>query len=596
MDSRISSSTNSKNTPHKQGVASGVVSKGKSSTFAPLLGELLTATELKVETTFPAKVPTTTKDQPSKDTKTAPENTSSNVDQKPSSKQVQEFQAEPEEASFESQDQVEDDSFNYSEDSFESEKPQEDGAFKGETPENNQDEISFPSKETPALEAPVESEPALEESESVFLASIEQQSQKAAEELPLQKDQVIVQGTTAPSSSDEDVSEPLSSKPSAAPLPLKAENASQENTGALSKLKTPLTSAASQQNTDSPPTSQTPTPLAQPSIAQDSSIEPEVQQASDLIGSKELQPKAPPTPQAPIQASQTPIENLQTVQTPRETQPTTLQSSLPVEEAAPLSGPEVQAASDSTSQINQTSDFTSANPAFVQVAVNGIADTSANTSLQKAGALSRISPLSNAAETSSINSSSKGENFTGTGTDSKNSEFSRFKAQKNSSSGNASSLRQTRQQQVLQQVAKAIGLRSAMHTNGRVSLLLRPESLGQLELELEFDAEGKLHIEGNAEKSGTRHLLLSSDQDLRAALRQENIELGRLIIEERHNHQNTQERNQGQNQANKDSNSDSNKRNAPEASGHNGSLNSNFENEGQRAQESLELGKVNLQL
>ena len=90
---------------------------------------------------------------------------------------------------------------------------------------------------------------------------------------------------------------------------------------------------------------------------------------------------------------------------------------------------------------------------------------------------------------------------------------------------------QQRQAEVVRQISKAIGLRSATAAKGNVSLLLKPETLGTLRLDLSYGADGALVIEGVAETEAARFLLNGAVDELRNSLRQENIELARFQLE-----------------------------------------------------------------
>ncbi len=94
-----------------------------------------------------------------------------------------------------------------------------------------------------------------------------------------------------------------------------------------------------------------------------------------------------------------------------------------------------------------------------------------------------------------------------------------------------SSILETRQQETIRQVAKAIGLRNASAQHGRVSLLLHPEQLGRLELNLKFEGEGNLSVEARADNAAARHLLAGQTEELRNALREHNIELSRFSVD-----------------------------------------------------------------
>lgn len=91
---------------------------------------------------------------------------------------------------------------------------------------------------------------------------------------------------------------------------------------------------------------------------------------------------------------------------------------------------------------------------------------------------------------------------------------------------------QDRQLDVVRQVAKQIGLRGAASADQRISLLLRPESLGAVRLDLTFDADRTLSVDAIVEQSATRRLLAGAAEELRLALRNENFTLTKLTVSE----------------------------------------------------------------
>ncbi|MCA8940581.1 MAG: flagellar hook-length control protein FliK, partial [Planctomycetes bacterium] len=93
---------------------------------------------------------------------------------------------------------------------------------------------------------------------------------------------------------------------------------------------------------------------------------------------------------------------------------------------------------------------------------------------------------------------------------------------------------QNRQIEVVRQISRAMGLRAATRAEGTMKLMLTPPTLGTISLEISFDEQGALRVEGVTDNDATRHLLSGSVDELRQALRQENIELARFVMSERH--------------------------------------------------------------
>lgn len=91
---------------------------------------------------------------------------------------------------------------------------------------------------------------------------------------------------------------------------------------------------------------------------------------------------------------------------------------------------------------------------------------------------------------------------------------------------------QDRQIETVRQIAKAISLRGAMAQNGRVSMLLHPEALGSVHIQMNFDQDGAVSVEATVEHAGTRHMLTNSGDELRAQLRQDNIQLQRFDVQQ----------------------------------------------------------------
>jgi hypothetical protein len=91
---------------------------------------------------------------------------------------------------------------------------------------------------------------------------------------------------------------------------------------------------------------------------------------------------------------------------------------------------------------------------------------------------------------------------------------------------------QERQADIARQVARAIGLRAAMRTDSKISLLLNPASLGALKINVSFDGAGKISVDAQTEQAATRHLLAGAAEELRTALRSVDIELSRFSVDQ----------------------------------------------------------------
>jgi flagellar hook-length control protein FliK len=89
-----------------------------------------------------------------------------------------------------------------------------------------------------------------------------------------------------------------------------------------------------------------------------------------------------------------------------------------------------------------------------------------------------------------------------------------------------------RQVEVVRQIAKQIGLRSAAQADQRISMLLKPESLGAVRLDLSFEDDGSLSIDASVEESATRRLIASAVEELRTSLKSEGFQLNRLTVTE----------------------------------------------------------------
>jgi len=89
-----------------------------------------------------------------------------------------------------------------------------------------------------------------------------------------------------------------------------------------------------------------------------------------------------------------------------------------------------------------------------------------------------------------------------------------------------------RQVEVVRQIAKQIGLRSAAQADQRISMLLKPESLGAVRLDLSFEDDGSLSIDASVEESATRRLIASAVEELRSSLKSEGFQLNRLTVTE----------------------------------------------------------------
>lgn len=98
-----------------------------------------------------------------------------------------------------------------------------------------------------------------------------------------------------------------------------------------------------------------------------------------------------------------------------------------------------------------------------------------------------------------------------------------------------SKLMQDRQVEVVRQIAKQIGLRSAATADQRITLLLKPESLGAVRLNMQFEEDGSLSLDARVEESAARRLIASGVEELRAALKQEGVNLNRLTVTEQVN-------------------------------------------------------------
>ncbi len=91
---------------------------------------------------------------------------------------------------------------------------------------------------------------------------------------------------------------------------------------------------------------------------------------------------------------------------------------------------------------------------------------------------------------------------------------------------------QERSIEVARQVAQAISVRGAMRADGAISLLLKPQTLGAIRLEMQILPGGQLEIDAIVEQAATRRLMVASIEELRVALKESNIELGRLNVQE----------------------------------------------------------------
>lgn len=91
---------------------------------------------------------------------------------------------------------------------------------------------------------------------------------------------------------------------------------------------------------------------------------------------------------------------------------------------------------------------------------------------------------------------------------------------------------QDRQLEAIRQISKAMSLRSAMAQGGRITMMLNPEALGRVQLEMNFDEDGVLSVDAMVEHAGTRHLLNGATDELRVQLRQDNIQLNRFDVQQ----------------------------------------------------------------
>lgn len=98
-----------------------------------------------------------------------------------------------------------------------------------------------------------------------------------------------------------------------------------------------------------------------------------------------------------------------------------------------------------------------------------------------------------------------------------------------------SKLMQDRQVEVVRQIAKQIGLRSAATADQRITLLLKPESLGAVRLNMQFEEDGSLSLDARVEESAARRLIASGVEELRTALKNEGVNLNRLTVTEQVN-------------------------------------------------------------
>jgi hypothetical protein len=95
-----------------------------------------------------------------------------------------------------------------------------------------------------------------------------------------------------------------------------------------------------------------------------------------------------------------------------------------------------------------------------------------------------------------------------------------------------SKLMQDRQVEVVRQIAKHIGLRSAASADQRITMLLKPESLGAVRLSMQFEEDGSLSLDARVEESATRRLIASGVEELRLSLKNEGVTLNRLTVTE----------------------------------------------------------------